>query len=119
MNIKDFITGEKFQALADVSVIPEGDSVGESNCDFVIKQQQNNNYNTFYYNAFTNTLPDYVQNARVIFVNGWTLDKFFNKIFPLLKNKYVFISHNSDSSFTNEYNNYLNDEKVLKWLLYL
>jgi len=115
MNIKDFITGEKFQALADVSVIPEGDSVGESNCDFVIKQQQNNNYNTFYYNTFTNTLPDYVQNARVIFVNGWTLDKFFNKIFPLLKNKYVFISHNSDSSFTNEYNNYLNDEKVLKW----
>jgi hypothetical protein len=115
MNIKDFITGERFQALADVSIIPEGDSIGESNCDFVIKQQQNNNYNTFYYNAFTNTLPDYVQNARVIFVNTWTLDKFFSKIFPLLKNEYVFISHNSDSAFSNSYINYLNEKKVIKW----
>lgn len=115
MNIKDFITGERFQALADVSVIPEGNAVGESNCDFVIKQQQNNNYTTFYYNALTNTLPDYVQNARTIFVNNWTLDKFFNIIFPLLKNKYIFISHNSDSAFTDAYNNYLNNEKVIKW----
>ena len=115
MNIKDFITGERFQALADVSIIPEGDSIGESNCDFVIKQQQNNNYNTFYYNAFTNTLPDYVQNAKVIFVNTYTLDKFFSIIFPLLKNEYIFISHNSDSAFSNSYINYLNEKKVIKW----
>jgi len=115
MNIENFITGERFQALADISVIPEGDAVGESNCDFVIKQQQNNNYNTFYYNDFTNTLPDYVQKARIIFVNTWTLDKFFSKIFPLLKNSYIFISHNSDSAFTAAYTHYLNDSKVLKW----
>jgi len=115
MNSEDFITGEKFQALADVSVIPEGDAVGESNCDFVIKQQQNNNYATFYYNTLTDALPDYLQNARVIFVNTWTLDKFFSKIFPLLKNKYIFISHNSDAAFTDAYAHYLNDAKVLKW----
>lgn len=115
MNIEDFITGEKFQALADISVIPEGNGIGESNCDFVIKQQQNNNYNTFYYNDLTDTLPDYVQNARTIFVNTWTLEKFFNKIFPLLKNKYIFISHNSDAAFTDTYKNLLNDEKVVKW----
>ena len=115
MNIENFITGERFQALADVSVIPEGNSVGESNCDFVVKQQQNNNYNTFYYNDLTDTLPEYVQNARTIFVNNWTLDRFFNKIFPLLKNKYVFISHNSDAAFTDAYINHLNDKKVLKW----
>jgi hypothetical protein len=115
MNIEDFITGERFQALADVSIIPEGDLVGESNCDFVIKQQQNNSYKTFYYNSCTNTLPDYVQNARVIFVNTWTLDKFFSIIFPLLKNEYVFISHNSDSAFSNSYINYLNEKKVIKW----
>jgi hypothetical protein len=115
MNLEDFITGERFQALADVSVIPEGDSIGESNCDFVIKQQQNNNYKAFYYNALTNILPDYVQNARVIFVNIYTLDKFFSKIFPLLKNKYIFVSHNSDSAFTDSHINYLNDNKVIKW----
>jgi len=115
MNIKDFITGERFQALADVSVIPEGNLVGESNCDFVVKQQQNNNYNTFYYNDLTDTLPDYVQNSRIIFVNNWTLNKFFSKIFPLLKNKYIFISHNSDAAFTDVCSNYLNDKKILKW----
>jgi len=115
MNTSEFITGERFQALADVSVIPEGNLVGESNCDFVVKQQQNNNYNTFYYNDFTDTLPDYVQNARTIFVNNWTLDKFFNKIFPLLKNKYIFISHNSDAALTDTHTHFLNDKKVLKW----
>jgi len=115
MNIDNFITGERFQALADVSIIPEGEAVGESNCDFVVKQQINNNYNTFYYNNYTATLPDYVQNARIIFVNTWTLDKFFNTIFPLLKNKYIFISHNSDSAFTSTYAHYLDSGKVLKW----
>lgn len=113
--LEEFITGERFQKLADVSIIPEGNEAGESNCDFVIQQQTNNDYKVFYYNSNTNTIPEYVQNARTIFVNNWTLEKFFSKIFPLLKNKYVFISHNSDASFTEKYAEFLNSDKVLRW----
>ena len=115
MNNSSFISGEKFQALADVSIIPEGSDLGESNCGFVLAQQINNNYNTFYYNENTSTLPDYVQNAQVIFVNTYTLDKFFVKIFPLLQRSYIFISHNSDNAFTEKYTEYLNNCKVKKW----
>jgi hypothetical protein len=115
MNNSSFISGERFQALADVSIIPEGSDLGESNCGFVLAQQSNNNYNTFYYNENTLTLPDYVQNARVIFVNTYTLDKFFVKIFPLLQHSYIFISHNSDNAFTEKYTEYLNNCKVKKW----
>jgi hypothetical protein len=113
--LNEIVTGERLQALADVSIIPYGEGIGESNCDFVIKQQQNNNYNVFYYTETVTELPEYVHNARVIFVNTWTLNKFFNLIFPLLKNNHIFISHNSDKCFTDEYIHFLNNKKVVKW----
>ena len=115
MELNDFISGERFQAIAEVSIIPLGDAVGESECYFVKEQQKNNNYNAFYYTTDTNAIPDHVQNSKIIFVNTWTLDKFFATIYPLLKNKYIFISHNSDVSFDQKYEQYLNDKKVIKW----
>jgi hypothetical protein len=115
MSVENFISGEKFQALADVSIIPLGTEVGEKECGFVIDQQKNNNYNVFYYDLSTDTLPDYVQKSKTIFVNTWTLNKFFRTIFPLLTGEYIFISHNSDISFTEEYAHYLNEDKVLCW----
>jgi len=111
----DYITGEKFQGLADVSLIPNGRDVGESECDFVIEQNRNNGYTTFYYDENTKELPEYVKNAKVLFVNTWTLDRFFRCIYDLLPNRYVFISHNSDNTFSNKHERYLNDEKVVKW----
>ena len=115
MSIENFISGERFQALADVSVIPIGSGTGEKECDFVVAQQTNNNYKAFYYDSSTKVLPDYIQGSKSIFVNTWTLNKFFSTIFPLLSNKYVFISHNSDILFTEEYARCLNEDKVLSW----
>lgn len=115
MELDQFISGERFQALADVSIIPYGNDVGESECGFVKDQQKNNNYNAFYYNENTTKLPPEVQNAKKIFVNTWTLNKFFKYIFPLLENEYVFISHNSDISFDNKCEHFLNDKRVIKW----
>jgi hypothetical protein len=115
MELNDFVTGERLQGLADVSIIPLGTGIGEKECDFVKTQQQNNNYNTFYYTENTNDIPDYVLNSKILFVNTWTFDKFFKVIFPKLKNKHIFISHNSDISFDNKYVHFLNDEKVIKW----
>jgi hypothetical protein len=115
MELSDFISGERFQGLADVSVIPEGSGIGEKECGFVIDQQRNNNYTAFYYNESTTVLPDYVLNAKSIFVNNWTLSKFFKIIFPLLTNKYIFISHNSDETFNDSYRCYLDNDKVIAW----
>ena len=115
LELNDFITGERLQGLADVSVIPFGCDVGEKDFDFVKTQQKNNNYTVFYYTDTTTEIPDYVLNAKIIFINTWTLDKFFKIIFPKLKNKYIFISHNSDISFDNKYVSFLNSEKVIKW----
>jgi len=115
MELTEYISGERFQGLADISVIPYGSAVGEKDCGFVIQQQTNNNYNTFYYDTNITEVPDYVQQARIIFVNTWTFDKFFKYIFPLLTGKYVFISHNSDISFDSRFESFLNDEKVIAW----
>lgn len=114
MDVEHFISGERFQALADISFIPLGSGNGESECGFVKDQQFNNNYNVFYYNDDTTELPD-MSNIKRIFVNTWTLDKFFKIIFPLLKYQYTFISHNSDLGFTERYLQFLEDDKVIKW----
>lgn len=115
MELDQFISGERFQALADVSVIPYGSEVGESDFYFVKDQQTNNNYNVFYYTGETNIIPDYVQNAKIIFVNTWTIEKFSRVIFPQLKGRYIFISHNSDLTINQTHKSILDDDRVITW----
>ena len=114
MELSQFISGERFQALADISFIPLGSGNGESECGFVQEQQRNNNYRVFYYDNNTIALPD-LEDVKTIFVNTWTLDKFFSIIFPLLLGKYTFISHNSDLGFEERHASFLDSEKVIKW----
>jgi hypothetical protein len=115
VELSEYISGERFQKIADVSFIPIGNGLGEKDCSFVVDQQRNNNYNVFYYSSDTKTLPEEVLSAKIIFVNTWTLDKFFKIIFPLLTNQHIFISHNSDMGISSNHINYLNDNKVVKW----
>ena len=115
MELNEFISGERFQGLASISFIPLGNGNGESQCGFVEEQQKNNSYNTFYYNENTTELPDEVRQHKIIFVNTWTLNKFFKIIFPLLNERYIFISHNSDCGIDNEHRVYLDNDKVIKW----
>jgi hypothetical protein len=114
MELDQFISGERFQALADISFIPYGGGNGESECGFVQEQQRNNMYNAFYYNDDTIILPD-LTNVKTIFVNTWTLDRFFSVIFPLLPGKYTFISHNSDLGISEKHRPFLDSEKIIKW----
>ena len=114
MELDQFISGERFQALADISFIPLGNGNGESECGFVKEQQRNNNYNVFYYDENTNTLPE-MTGIKKVFVNTWTLNKFFKIIFPLLTESYIFISHNSDLGISEEHLPFLESSKVIKW----
>jgi hypothetical protein len=115
MELEDYISGERFQNIADISIIPHGPNNGEKECGFVVEQQNNNNYRTFYYDTNTTSLPSEVNNVNVIFVNTWTLDKFFKIVFPLLTNKYIFISHNSDLGINKQHQQYLDSSKVIRW----
>jgi hypothetical protein len=115
MELNNFITGERLQGLADISLIPEGTDNGESECEFVKTQQRNNNYKVFYYNNSTSSLPETVHSSKIIFVNTWTLNKFFKIIFPLLKNNHIFISHNSDMGFNINFAKFLEDNRIIKW----
>ena len=115
MELNQFISGERIQKLAEISIIPVGDGNGESNCGFVIDQQKNNNYEAFYYNGNTRELPGEVITAKTLFVNTWTLNKFFNYIFPYLKHSNVFISHNSDLGIGEEHRKYLDSDTVKAW----
>lgn len=114
MELENFISGERFQALADISFIPIGNSNGESECGFVRDQQRNNNYNIFLYDENTTVLPD-MAHVKTIFVNTWTLDKFLLVIFPLLPGSYTFISHNSDLGIEEKHHSALDSEKVVAW----
>jgi hypothetical protein len=115
MELEDYISGERFQNIADISIIPHGLNNGEKKCGFVVEQQNNNNYRAFYYDTNTTSLPSEVDNVNVIFVNTWTLDKFFKIVFPLLTNKYIFISHNSDLGINKQHQQYLDSSKVIRW----
>jgi len=115
MELNQYISGERIQGIANISAIPLGNGNGETECGFVIDQQRNNNYKAFYYDENTNSISEELQSAKVIFVNTWTLDKFFRKIFPLLTKKYIFISHNSDMALTDAHSPYLDNDKVIKW----
>lgn len=113
MELSQYVSGERLQGLADISFIPHGNGVGEKDCDFVQKQQANNNYNVFYYDE-KSIIPD-MTGIKTIFVNTWTLDKFFRTILPQLKGRYNFISHNSDMGLTERCRYILNSDTVIKW----
>jgi len=53
-------------------------------------------------------------NPAKIYCYGDSIDKFIS-LLPLIKNKFIFISHNSDKNITSEYLDFLNSPKLLFW----
>lgn len=63
--------------------------------------------------------PDDVQKGDIIFVSTdfpeGNLKKFFKTYHPQIKNQYILITHNGDSSVPGNYIEYLNDSKIYAW----
>jgi len=59
--------------------------------------------------------PDQVKNGDLIFVKTDNLDYFFKKIHPLIKNRYILISHNSDYSVPGRFITFLEDTSIIAW----
>lgn len=59
--------------------------------------------------------PDDVQAGDIIYMKTDSSEFFFNTIHPQIKNKYILITHNSDSSAPGNFLHILNDEKLIAW----
>lgn len=111
----DYISGEKLQEIADISIalnIP-----GNYDSDLVKTQLSNTRTKCFVFSEkqITTNLPSDIKNAKIIFVYSHILKYFFKYIFPLLENPITLISHNGDDGVDEYFLQYLETPKLLKW----
>jgi hypothetical protein len=61
--------------------------------------------------------PAEVKDGDTIYVNATAtlLDDFFADIHPLIKNKYILVTHASDESIPGKYRSYLDDDTLAAW----
>jgi hypothetical protein len=67
-----------------------------------------------FFDGLSDFKTNMVEDGDIIFVRSDFLTNFFTKKHPLIKNKYVLISHNQDTNITKDYEKYL-DEKIIHW----
>ncbi|NBW13094.1 MAG: hypothetical protein EBR82_34245 [Caulobacteraceae bacterium] len=110
----ELICGDKFQQLADISILIDN----EDNYRSGIIQNQLKNINTnlhIFNNDNKNYIPDSIKYAKKIFVYTDILNFFFKNILPFIQTKFILISHNSDLGVSSEYERFLNSDKIIKW----
>ncbi len=59
--------------------------------------------------------PAQVYTGATIFLNGNHLDFFFKKVHPVIKARYILITHNSRHSAPGAYAHFLDDPKIIAW----
>jgi hypothetical protein len=106
----NYITGEKLQECVDHTIVLKGQFYADEQL-----KHTNCKYTYFEKNQNINSLPNDILNAKSLFVYTHILDFFFSKIYPLLKNPFVLVTHNSDNDINEQYKLYLNDTKIIKW----
>lgn len=82
-----------------------GDTL-RSECDFVIDEKQI---------PFD---PSNVKHGDTIFINpgyGKSLEFFFTKIHPLIKSRYILVTHNGDKAVPGNFVKYLHSKKIVAW----
>ena len=87
MPYKTYISGDGFRAMADHVFDETDESLSASEIAY----------------------------GDIIFVKTNLLGKFFEKIHPFISDPYILISHNADHGAPAEFEDYLNDPKILRW----
>lgn len=111
----NFITGEKFQELAEVSIALNVESNFASD---LVKTQLNNikvKCYVFDPGVALETIPEKIKYAKSIFVYTHILPFFFEKIFPQIESTFTLITHNSDAGVDGQMREYLDSPKIKKW----
>jgi hypothetical protein len=102
--LNEFISGERFQLIADVYLGLNSDVNNNSNLISHVKKKILNitSINYFY------------DNPSILFCYGHRLPILINYI-KYFKNPFVLISHNSDENIDNRYNELIHSDKIIKW----
>jgi hypothetical protein len=111
----NFVSGEKLQELADVSIALNIESNYASN--LVKTQLQNTKTKCYVYDpsAATITVPDEIKQAKKIFVYTHILDFFFKNILPHIEGPVTLITHNSDCGVDANMLSYIDSPKIKNW----
>jgi len=111
----NFITGEKFQELATISIALNVES--NYNSDLVKTQLKNTKTICYVFSetADVPVFPDNIKNAEIVFTYTHILPFFFDKIFSAIQTPFTLITHNSDHGVDASYLNYLENTKIKKW----
>ena len=110
----NYITGEKIQELTDHTVIFSN----QLNMRVIEEQLNNTNCNCHVYGANTKDnghIPKEIMEAKSLFVYTYSLGMFLKRIYPLLSNKFILVTHNSDWEINSSVERYLNEGKIKRW----
>ncbi len=110
-----YITGERLQQLADVTILTDPIRRFHKNLDALRLRLC----------GFRGGMRDLVvdgpeqlapvMEAEVVFVYTHLLEPFFAKIFPLLSKPFILMSHNSDDAVDERFARHLGDGRIFKW----
>ena len=103
MELKDIVSGERIQEIADVTYF--GTSNGNipdqlKNTNTVIRDRSD-----FYLKS----------NENIVYVYGHDLELFFKEAFPEINKPIKLISHNTDYPVDSKFIQYLDDDKLTHW----
>lgn len=109
----NYVTGEKLQELMDYTIIFNN----QLNIRVVETQLRRTKCNGHIFNGLLNDLciPKKIIEAKSLFVYTYGLDMFLERIYPLLNNPFVLMTHNSDYEINSKYERYLNEGKIKRW----
>ena len=105
-----FISGERLQELADLTIIFEDqphkglwtEQIQNISCNYIILSPGSD-------------LPDKIHEAKSIFIYTHGLPLFFERVFSFLKKPITLMTHNSDHGINDSYIKYLDNNKINKW----
>lgn len=109
ISFEEIITGERLQAIADVTVITEQKARFHKSCPVMRLAHFSSGL------APNEAGLAALNEARVVFVYSDMIDDFLGKIFPLLKQPIVLITHNSDASVDERYGAALDNPQIISW----
>lgn len=111
----DYITGERLQELADITILTDPIARFHHNladrpvrvCRFPGSMTD--------LGVEKGPLPRALRDAEVIFVYTHLAGAFFQKILPRLENPFILMTHNSDHGVDARFIPFLEDSRILRW----
>ncbi len=110
-----FITGERFQQLADITILTEPirqfhKSLPTLNIKIALMDGDMHSFT-----VAGKCIPESVNNARTIFVYTHLVEAFFRELVPQLSKPITLITHNSDHQINESFIPFIENPKISHW----